>query len=1474
MRAAAVKRYQACRPLTSDAVEYHDPSGLFSLISPEIASRLPLRHLQWQNATRPLRQIKSLHLDFVPDEFTKNSFRPPAQRLDSDGANSFDIVRSGADARKNAGKERRHQIPGFQASPYLKLYILRADDKDAYKATERQKIRNWIRDNAASSKTGKAENHDAFEWLVIHVVIPDTAAASEPRWREASTKDSDELALRERKQGMKLPGKSTRTTFDKLRADFNESGKGSIDRVAQIRLTRAQMSPDLLPTPALATTIEETNEERATAWNDLLGKFKTLILGPFDLRVRQYESDVAEQEKRRVMPGFNFCTFFIHKEGLAKALESIGLVEDSLVIYDELSLGLESVVRDLARGQAEGTATILAPYTTDFADRILGLKSSRVNGTGSQDAVTQSSTGKDYLEVDYREKIVRSDISVFDFFSYLFARQKALILRIANAKSATSFTKDGVENILLISEVCWRAMSFVHNNARTLRHDLSALRESQWEKQASNTLSSADIESLVCSWTFTVAGRILDETESSSVDSFSDLSKRDSMTNGTTHGQARSDTHLPGGVSAHPHRMSSLPKKSRIGELQNGMSFQSASESDLLSPRSSTNDDYLKPGALTPGLLELVTYRAELLMMQRRMLEILAKQRGWEAGWATLNDQKSSMVEIDLNGDVENSAKHVKNNEAATASTSTTPALASLLSSKENFHKAYVWLSEKAMRLFVAATQTKTAESIMGDLAILKSQQGDYEYAISYFQHVLPLYTAEGWSLMEDKALKMHADCLKQLDRGEEYVTVLLTLLAKVCGRLKTSECSSSRIQSIGESIDSGGILPELVEYSRSLKGDITNPADQFFSDLQLEREVMHFDDKDGFALRLRFRHLLDDEVKLDKLSVRLVHADEPGMDIWLTNNEPSDLQRGINTFTLEAPEVASGPYLIDGLAIEAGKLCFVHEFTSKSAPLEDPEEKTSSSLGYKQPWVFLYPQPQAFDAEIWLSKDIHMDKTRYLEIEMKSGWNDIAAIEIRLKPASAGLRLHLADALLKNIDPTLDEQPGQISLAAMEPNSSAIVKVPYTLEQTTVDIVTRFELEFKTSQGIFSMSKIVKLVTQLPIDVDVNDMFHLDFLLSNFLLRSTSGAPLNIMQAELTSSSAYNVEAPSTLPKPTTIFDKHPVNLVYRITRSPSTQPPNAKSAALALNVRYYSVDELILNIAQERLAAALISSDFEHLSGLLLPVLYDRLRSLYSRSDVELAILLDEAKIPSFGDLGWMEIINTLPATTTPDLVSWLSAWHKENGCIRLDQDAAASTRVTRSLTISVDVPRVDYVHEVSLLLPSQRQTTSHDPQVLVVGDPIEAQINVASTQIWSNTAVFHPERTQDLENAHDEFMLDINTDSDHWLIGGQRRVHFMPTANTMSIFNVLLIPLNLGLQPLPNIGIQPAKTQHMSEESHKQNERAPTTCETHVASAGLLVHVFRGLRTSRVSISESASTGRPPSRPSTAATAKEAG
>jgi len=190
-------------------VEYFDPHGVYPLLSPGLLPRLPLRNLHWESHSGPLRSISSLHVDLIPASLQLSplstvdltfAHAPPFPRVKSE-----DSATSGDDGFRTQPvgqlavetptgpprtprtpvRGRRHQIPGLRQTPYLKVFFVRCDDNETYKTQTRREVREWIKEHTLSSqstaKLNAQENHDAFEWLIVHVIVPNTAAATQPR---------------------------------------------------------------------------------------------------------------------------------------------------------------------------------------------------------------------------------------------------------------------------------------------------------------------------------------------------------------------------------------------------------------------------------------------------------------------------------------------------------------------------------------------------------------------------------------------------------------------------------------------------------------------------------------------------------------------------------------------------------------------------------------------------------------------------------------------------------------------------------------------------------------------------------------------------------------------------------------------------------------------------------------------------------------------------------------------------------------------------------------------------------------------------------------------------------------------------------------------------------------------------------------------------------------------------------------------
>lgn len=474
------------------------------MIKDDLASRLPLRNLHWKSPTRPLRSIDSLHVDLVPSKETASLAEVTSSALASPQGGSETSNRKTEETPRPLvkEKERRHQIPGLRQTPYLKVYLLRCDDSDTYKATARKQLREWMKDHtppSQSSSSTSQDHHDAYEWMIIHVVIPNTPAASQPRGSGSSI-----ASEKEKSTSTSRWTRGTTTILEKIRADFNIASKTAPDRIAQVRLPIERVPPQMIPAAASVTSppITESPQEQERAWVDVMIKFKLLILATFDLRVSQYEEDIRKSDAQRSFPGWNFNTFFILKEGLARGFESVGLVEDALLGYDELSVGLDTVIRDQVNEGDDAQGRVMLKYSEDLYQKVTEILQ-QPQEDDSKDLQSQfhDETPVNAQKKDYRGLILANNISILDFKLYIFARQMSLLLRMGNSHlsrsdiaaslqqqaSTSSLQRPvddsssgpksplqlyGAEDLISLAELCSRALNFITFAGRLLRDDL------------------------------------------------------------------------------------------------------------------------------------------------------------------------------------------------------------------------------------------------------------------------------------------------------------------------------------------------------------------------------------------------------------------------------------------------------------------------------------------------------------------------------------------------------------------------------------------------------------------------------------------------------------------------------------------------------------------------------------------------------------------------------------------------------------------------------------------------------------------------------------------------------------------------------------------------------------------------------------------------------------------------------------------
>lgn len=162
--------------------------------------------------------------------------------------------------------------------------------------------------------------------------------------------------------------------------------------------------------------------------------------------------------------------------------------------------------------------------------------------------------------------------------------------------------------------------------------------------------------------------------------------------------------------------------------------------------------------------------------------------------------------------------------------------------------------------------------------------------------------------------LRIYAQCLKELDRKEDYVRKILELIARAVfaekrnvlrrqgGHMSWSNDPEQVEEGTDEDVDyAAGYLLDLEAYSKDLPNELTVPFNRYFGDIQVEPHPALFSDRDGFRIQLKIRHLLRHDIKIAKIKVRIIGAQSSqNQEIWLENDEMLVLKRGITAVWVE----------------------------------------------------------------------------------------------------------------------------------------------------------------------------------------------------------------------------------------------------------------------------------------------------------------------------------------------------------------------------------------------------------------------------------------------------------------------------------------------------------------------------------------------------------------------------------------------
>ncbi|KAL8712879.1 MAG: hypothetical protein Q9220_003087 [cf. Caloplaca sp. 1 TL-2023] len=1434
--------------MRSTLVEFTDPFGIYPLISTSLQNQFPLKNLHWNSASRPLRSIPLLQIELVQAGSWNESsdvagHNGPTAQTGAAGDLEKSHTRSNGEQHGSSDDSwktgRRHQIPGLRRTPYLKIFFLRCNDVESYRTRYRIQIRAWIKKITppiqSTASVNTQEFHDAFEWLIVHVILPDDG-------RSVSASNVNKTDTR-------IGFRGFAAVNEKLRNDFNGSSKTAVDRVSQVQIER-DVDPD---------RVASGNGSLAVGWDDFVVKAKSLILGSFDLRVSQYEDDIREKESQRNMPGWNFNTFFVLKEGLARGFESVGLVEDALAGYRELAVGFNTIVEDSEEQQGDH----FKDYTDDLSaelKRILKIESA-YDEFGSKTSSNEYEKNKglsgelgevlglgvlDVTRKPYRELILANKISVFDFRCYLFAQVVSLQLRQAYSselvperteasqkdiqtgsnESSPKIVNAETLNLRLLADICRQAADFLASAARLIREDLRRSIHPLSRGQARSaiaTLSSLEdpIENVVASWIYSACQSILIATNVSS------------LTNQTA--PILRELKLP--IEASDDSLAHATSVSR-GNLPD----RSSSLPDHARARPMYPIPFTPPSPET-GAQDLAAQRAELILLERRVLASVGRRwhnfsinRSGPAGQASSND--AAMEEVPLNDTdpsdlrAEEAKEKMSRGKASHLQNKT---LEYSVLSENAFIRAYEDLTILSLALNILSQKRRSAQALTADLAAIRF--------------------GNDWNHLEIPMLEMYAQSLKNLGQIQDFVRVGLQLLAKTINLPRPPQENSGR-KLLPKLVPPDRYLQDVIYASTEMKSLVTAPLYHYFCEVFLDPYIRHSHKGDGFQMLLHLHSLLPAALEYEEIKVKIAGVeDDKRYDVWLASEHSQPIQPSENQIVLDTTVMSPGWYRLEKIELRAANIIFVYDNTLAQNNVHLGSSGMADSLHQisdtKSIPILVWPDVDALEVRLSPCPSIHLGKSRLIEVIIATGRNRVSNGRLNLRSCSAGLRLHTADVNINTDDRlVLDKsQPSSLILDALNTHTRISLRVPYSLESDLTEIRVKVDFLYCVDNVDYTYSTTAKLPTQLPLSVNVQDSYQARALFSNFKVGTANSNPVRINGYEIQGTDTFQVAFEPPAGKVLNIFTHQPLSLVAKIERNlskePRVLPINSSDRTLVLQIRYACIDQEISTAVEEALCTALSPSSFGALSRLLSVALAGMVRAKLSTTDLETVGLLKEIHLNSFEEYDWAVILSGLQPETGADIAAWLTRWHLEHATIHLPQ--RINDQDLQELIVPVVIPQMPIVVTAWLDL-SACQTDGEGGYLNAVDRPMLAEVAFRYSRYWTS-------------KAGDGFSVDnqlhityeVQASSDSWLIGGQRKGQFRAKAGSTSTFPIILLAQRVGHVLCPAIEVRVLETSGSEMTLHNGQGAADKgmACEVDYINQNESILIIPDLGSSTVSL-----------------------
>ena len=361
-----------------------------------------------------------------------------------------------------------------------------------------------------------------------------------------------------------------------------------------------------------------------------------------------------------------------------------------------------------------------------------------------------------------------------------------------------------------------------------------------------------------------------------------------------------------------------------------------------------------------------------------------------------------------------------------------------------------------------------------------------------------------------------------------------------------------------------------------------------------------------------------------------------------------------------------SGWFTLSKLLIQSSNIKFVLDLTpTTKGPLllrnrdSDPQKRNIQCLSQR---ILVWPSCSGLEVSMVHFESINLEKPNSIKLTISSGRDTILSGKVTLRPASAGLRLHTAEAVALDNDYDIkgNARQGSICIDGISLECSATFRIPYSLENDLRDIGVQAIIEYSTAQGNFTFSSNANIPTLLPLAINVQDIFREDAVVSNFTIGTSTAVPVHISSCVLEGNPDFRTLSPPLSEDGCDVFLNQPLSMVskiYRIVGSKDSIVPVEEK--VLLKIRYRCLDKDIIASVEQRFSDALAHTPFQKFSRALKPFLRTAFRATISAGDLEVFSLCREIAIGSYESWKWDSLIIGF-GPEAEGLSKWLKEWH----------------------------------------------------------------------------------------------------------------------------------------------------------------------------------------------------------------------